>query len=268
MAASESPPLFDLVDVGFARDGRQIVDGATWRVMPGDRWALLGPNGAGKSTLLRLALGQIWPTSGLITRHGTEWLDLRDWWRRVGVVAEVVARQIPAQEPAIDTVLSGCLAQLGLKVFTGLEPSDTDRRRAAIALDGVGCGHLAGRPFGVLSQGERQKVLVARALAADPLLLVLDEPCAGMDPGARERFLTWLGSHLPARGGPAVVLVTHHVEEILPVFDRTLVMREGRVIAAGPTADVLTAELFERLYDTRLDRLERAGGRCWPIWGD
>ena len=267
MSILPSPPLFELADVGFERDGRPIVDGASWQVLPGDRWALLGPNGAGKSTLLSLALGQLWPTSGLITRHGAEWIDLRDWRRRVGVVAEVVARQIPAQEPALDTVLSGCLAQLGLKVFTGLEPTDADRRRATTQLERVGCGHLAGRPFGVLSQGERQKVLVARALAADPLLLVLDEPCAGMDPGARERFLTWLGAHLEAGGGPAVVLVTHHVEEILPAFRRTLVMREGRVIAAGPTTDVLTPELFEKLYDTRLARLERAGGRCWPIWG-
>ena len=267
MTAGFPAPLFDLADVGFARDGRPIIDQANWRVMPGERWALLGPNGSGKSTLLRLALGQLWPTSGRIHRLGAEWLDLRAWWRRVGIVADAVARQIPADEPALDTVLSGRLAQLGLKLFVGLEPSPVDRERAAAELARAGCDHLAARPFGVLSQGERQKVMVARALAADPLLLVLDEPCDGMDPGARERFLDWLGNHLRDSGGPAVVLVTHHVEEILPAFQATLVLRAGRVLAAGPTAEVLTQDLFETLYDTRLARFERVGGRAWPIWG-
>ena len=260
-------PLFDLSSVTLERDGRRIVDAASWRVMPGERWALLGPNGSGKSTLLKLALGQLWPSAGRIERVGREYQDLRALWRRIGLVADTIAREIPADEPALDTVTSGCMAQLGLKFFVGMEPSEADRARARVELDRVGCSHLADRPFGVLSQGERQKVMVARALVADPLLLVFDEPCDGMDPGARERFLAWLGEHLRESGAPAVVLVTHHVEEILPAFARTVVLREGRILAAGPTGDVLTRELFETLYDTRLDRLERAGGRVWPIWG-
>ncbi len=109
--------------------------------------------------------------------------------------------------------------------------------------------------------------MVARALVADPLLLVFDEPCDGMDPGARERFLGWLGEHLRGGRGPAVVMVTHHVEEILPAFERTIVLKAGRVLAAGATSAVLTQPVFESLYDTRLARLERAGGRAWPIWG-
>ena len=262
-----APPLFDLTDVVFARGERRIIDGVGWQVGTGERWALLGPNGCGKSTLLKLAVGQLWPTTGRIERLGAEYQDLRELWRRIGIVADTVAREIPADEPALDTVTSGCLAQLGLKFFVGMEPSDADRKRAGMQLDRVGCGHLATRPFGVLSQGERQKVLIARALVADPLLLVLDEPCDGMDPGARERFLGWLGPHLREAMAPAVVLVTHHVEEIVPEFDRTLVLHEGRVLASGPTGEVLTREVFERLYDTRLDRLERAGGRVWPIWG-
>ena len=148
-------------------------------------------------------------------------------------VADTVAREIPADEPALDTVTSGCMAQLGLKFFVGMEPSEADRDRARAELARVGCAALAERPFGVLSQGERQKVMVARALVADPLLLVFDEPCDGMDPGARERFLDWLGDHLHEAGAPAVILVTHHVEEILPAFGKTLVLREGRVLAVG-----------------------------------
>jgi iron complex transport system ATP-binding protein len=109
--------------------------------------------------------------------------------------------------------------------------------------------------------------MVARALVADPLLLVFDEPCDGMDPGARERVLGWLGGHLRDVGAPAVILVTHHVEEILPAFDHTLVIKSGGVLASGKTAEVLTQPVFESLYDTRLTRLERSGGRAWPIWG-
>lgn len=265
---TSSPPLFDLADVGFERDGRRIIDGVNWRVFPGERWALLGPNGSGKSTLLKLAIGQLWASTGSIERLGKEYQDLRDLWRRIGLVAEGVAREIPADEPALDTVVSGVLAQLGLKFFVGMEPTAADRERGRAELSRVGCADLADRPFGVLSQGERQKVMVARALVADPLLLVFDEPCDGMDPGARERFLAWLGDHLRAVGAPAVVLVTHHVEEILPAFDHTIVIKSGRVLAAGTTAEVLSQPVFESLYDTRIERLERAGGRVWPIWGD
>jgi iron complex transport system ATP-binding protein len=260
-------PLFDLADVVFERDGRKIVDNANWRVFPGQRWALLGPNGSGKSTLLKLAIGQLWPSAGRIERLGKEYQDLRDLWRRIGLVADVVAREIPADEPALDTVVSGALAQLGLKFFMGMEPSAADRARGIEELARVGCADLADRPFGVLSQGERQKVMVARALVADPLLLVFDEPCDGMDPGARERFLAWLGDHLGHGRGPAVVMVTHHIEEILPAFDRTIVLKGGSVLASGQTFETLTQPLFEALYDTRLERLERAGGRAWPIWG-
>ncbi|MFM8893417.1 MAG: ABC transporter ATP-binding protein, partial [Planctomycetia bacterium] len=258
---SLSPPLLDLAGVTFERDGRSIVDAVDWRVFPGERWALLGPNGSGKSTLLELAIGRQWPTGGRVERLGREYQDLRGLWRRIGLVNDAVAASIPADEPALDTVTSGCTAQLGLRFFVGLEPTEEERRRAAVELDRVGCSHLAGRPFGVLSRGERQKVLVARALVADPLLLVFDEPCVGMDPGARERFLWWLGEHLAAVDAPAVVLVTHHVEEILPAFGRTLVLRDGAALATGPTADVLTRALFESLYGARLERLERAGGR-------
>jgi iron complex transport system ATP-binding protein len=260
-------PLFDLAGVGLERDGRSLVSGVDWRVMPGERWALLGPNGSGKTTLLSLAVGRAWPTAGRIERLGREYQDLRALWRRVGIVSETVARDIPADERALDTVTSGCTAQLGLRFFVGLEPSAAERDRAAAELARVGCARLADRPFGVLSQGERQQVMVARALVADPLVLVLDEPCAGMDPGARERFLDWFAGHLGGLRAPAVILVTHHVEEILPAVGNVLVLRDGRMLASGPTAAVLTQELYEALYDTRLARLERAGGRLWPIWG-
>lgn len=262
----KSPPIFELDKVDFERGGRRILSGVSWRVLPGERWAVVGPNGCGKTTLLRLAVGQLWPNAGRIFRLGREFQDLRELWRRIGIVADVIAREIPSNEPALDTVLSGGFAQLGLQVFVGMEPREEHRERASAALERVGCSHLADRPFGVLSQGERQKVLVARACVADPILMVLDEPCAGMDPGARERFLDWLGGLLDGGGGPAVVLVTHHVEEIVPAFTHTLALAAGGAIAAGPTAEAISQAVFERLYDTRLARLEQSGGRFWPIW--
>jgi len=263
-------PLFDLDAVGLVRDGRAILDGVTWRVEQGDRWAILGPNGCGKSTLLRLALGRVWPTSGGVRRLGRTLVDLPAFWKRVGWIADTVAGQIPADEPAADTVLSGTVGQFGLRLLPGLEPTAADRDRAGVELARTGLAHLASRPFGVLSQGERQRVLVARAIAADPLCLVLDEPCAGMDPGARERFLGWLAGWLverPAdRPAPAILMVTHHAEEILPAFDHALLLRGGRVVARGATNAVVTREAFEALYDTRLERLDTVGGRRWPIW--
>jgi len=270
MPEPRAAPLFELDSVGLVRDGRDILADVTWRVDQGDRWAVLGPNGCGKSTLLHLALGLLWPTAGTIRRLGRELVDLPAFWKRVGWIADAVATQIPAAEPAADTVLSGTVGQFGLRLLPGLEPTAAGRDRAAAELARVGLAHVAGRPFGVLSQGERQRVLVARAIAADPVCLGLDEPCAGMDPGARERFLVWLTGWLDDRRAlappPAILLVTHHAEEILPAFEQSLLLRAGRVVARGATARVVTREAFETLYDTRLERLEQVGGRLWPIW--
>jgi iron complex transport system ATP-binding protein len=145
-------------------------------------------------------------------------------------------------------------------------PTPIDFVDAAAELERLGCQSLAGKTFGVLSQGERQQVLIARARMARPLLLVLDEPCAGMDPGVRERFLSWLEEQLKKPGTPTVVLVTHHIEEIVPGFANTLILSNGRIHSSGSTHDVVTRETIEAVYGTRLDRLEHSAGRLWPIW--
>lgn len=263
---NRGPAVFELEGVGFDRQERPILAAVDWRLGQGERWALLGPNGCGKSTLLKLAIGMLWPTAGTIRRLGQERLDLREFRRRIGWLTDSTLEQIPPLETALDTVLSGLFAQLGLTLFTGMDIARRDRERAAGLLEQLGCGGLGDRHFGLLSQGEKRKVLVARALVAEPLCLVLDEPCAGMDPGARERFLAWLGGCLAGLDGPAVILVTHHVEEILPEFRGTLVLREGRVLASGPTPEVITPAALESLYGARIDRLEAGGGRFWPIW--
>jgi iron complex transport system ATP-binding protein len=261
------PPLIELDHVGYRQQGVDILVDATWQLAAGQRWALLGPNGCGKTTLLRIACGYVWPTSGIVRRLGHELIDLGELRRSIGWVATDLAPQIPPQERAIETVVSGKFAQVGLKRLGDAQPSDADFAAAHALLERVGCAALADKPFGVLSQGERQQTLVARARMVDPLLIVLDEPCAGMDPGVRERFLAWLDGVSAADSLPAVVFVTHHVEEIMPSFDRTLVMQAGSIVAAGATADVVTADRLAAVYDIAVDRLQHFGGRLWPVWG-
>jgi iron complex transport system ATP-binding protein len=264
-------PLIELAGVGYRQQDVDILVDVDWRLERGEHWAVLGPNGCGKTTLLRIACGYLWPTSGVVRRLGEELIDLGELRRSIGWVATELAPQIPRGERAIETVVSGKFAQVGLKRLGDMQPTDADFAAARRLLYEMGCTALAGKPFGVLSQGERQQTLVARARMVDPLLIVLDEPCAGMDPGVRERFLAWLDAQAaeagaPGASAPALVMVTHHVEEIMPHFERTLVMQQGRIAAAGATRDVVTAGLLHRVYGVAVERLESAAGRLWPIW--
>jgi iron complex transport system ATP-binding protein len=201
-----------------------------------------------------------------VHRLGQELIDLGALRRSIGWVATDLAPQIPPRERAIETVISGKFAQVGLKRLGDMQPTPDDFSAADDLLASVNCTALRDKPFGVLSQGERQQVLVARARMVDPLLIVLDEPCAGMDPGVRERFLHWLDQLAATNALPAIVFVTHHVEEIMPTFDRTLLMHASRIAAAGATEDVVTADRLAATYGVAVDRLERAQGRVWPVW--
>ncbi|QDT71376.1 ABC transporter ATP-binding protein [Lacipirellula limnantheis] len=259
-------PIVELEHVGFRQQQTEILADVSWRLERRRHWAVLGPNGCGKTTMLRIACGYLWPTSGTVRRLGEELVDLGRLRRSIGWVAADLAPRIPADELAIETVVSGRLAQVGLRRLGELQPTEADFAAAGELLDAMRCGELAHKPFGVLSQGERQQMLVARARMVDPLLIVLDEPCAGMDPGVRERFLAWLEQLAGSPTSPSLILVTHHVEEIMPSFESTLVMDRGRIAGAGPTAEVVTAERLELLYGIGVQRLERSAGRLWPIW--
>lgn len=266
-ANDAASPLIAVDHVDYAQRGAEILRDVCWSLQRGEHWAILGPNGSGKTTLLKIACGYEWPTGGRVLRGGEQLIDLRQWRKRIGWIAYDLVAMVPMSDTAVETVVTGRTAQVGLRYLPNFRPTAAEFDEARQRLADIGCSHLADKPFGVLSQGERQQVLFARAQMAAPLLLVLDEPCAGMDPGVRERFLAWLDERLAARDSPATLLVTHHVEEIVPRIERTLVMREGRIVRQGPTDQVVTQEVIETAYDTKLSKLWESGGRRWPIWG-
>jgi len=235
-----------------------ILDGIDWRVAEGQHWVILGPNGSGKTSMLATLTGYMPPTSGTISVLGetygrSDWRELRT---RIGFASTAIVPLISAAEPALETVASGRRAMLG---FWG-ELSSEERAQALDILHLVEADTLTDRLWRHLSQGERQRILIGRALMARPRLLVLDEPCAGLDPVARERFLSFLERLAGAGAAPTLVLVTHHVEEIMPAFTHVLVLKSGRVLAAGEKRNVLTSETLAEAFGARLS-VTAANGR-------
>jgi len=262
-----SDPLLEFREVSFQAGGRTILDHVNWVMRSDEHWALLGPNGSGKTTLLRLATGFLWPNAGgSIWRCGQECLDLRSLRQSIGWVASHLLAAVPPQETAIDTVLSGRFAQWGLRKCSREAIKEVDYQSARDQLANIGAESISERPFGVLSQGEQQRVLIARARMADPLLILLDEPCAGLDPGGRERLLADLAVWLTDPKSPRLVFVTHHVEEILPPIEHALVLGGGRVIHSGRIEEILNTQLLTEVFGTSPCRIEHVGGRRWPIW--
>jgi iron complex transport system ATP-binding protein len=262
----DSETIIELKDVGYCQQQSEILSDINWSLRYGEHWAVLGPNGSGKTTLLKIACGYLWPSSGQVLRLGQELLDLRELRRHIGWITGDLAAQIPAEDTALETVVTGRLGQWGLKQFIGFEPTEQDFADARAMLRGLRCESLIKKRFGVLSQGERQQVLIARARMSDPLLMVLDEPCAGMDPGVRERFLSWLNGTITLTESPAVVLVTHHVEEIMPGVENILMLTNGQIHAAGATQKIITQQCIEDVYGLKLHTLESYDDRLWPIW--
>jgi iron complex transport system ATP-binding protein len=261
-------PILEIEHVSFRAGAHTILKDVCWTVCRGEHWALLGPNGSGKTTLLRIAAGLLWPNAGgRVLRLGQRLIDLRLLRRSIGWVTQSMIPEVPGDERALDTVVSGRLAQLGLKRFHDYSPADADFDAAHDLMRLLRITQLAAKPFGVLSQGEKQAVLVARARMADPLLIVLDEACAGMDPGVRERFLVSLDELLAQPNSPASIFVTHHVEELVPSMSRTLILDGGRVQIQGLTAEVILPHQLETLYGVHVADIYRYAGRYWPIFG-
>ena len=262
---TSSPPVFELLGVSHRFDGHFALEAIDWRVERGQHWALLGPNGAGKTTLLRIIAGYLWPNhGGQVYRDGQTLVDLRELRKSIGWVNSALVARIPAREPAIKTVVSGKFAQIGLVEFQGMHVEQEDYERASWYLKQLDADDIARQSFGTLSQGQQQKVLICRARMARPLLIILDDPCVGLDPGARETLLGSLQQLAWTAGSPSLVLVTHHIEEIMPAFSHTLAIDGGQVVACGNTADLLTEELLTDLYGVSM-QVDQRDGRFWPV---
>jgi iron complex transport system ATP-binding protein len=250
--------VLSLASVGVRRGPAWILSDITWTVRSDERWVLLGPNGAGKSTLLSLAATRQHPTTGQVEILGetlgmTDVFDLRP---QIGLVGAVLTDTIPAREKVRDVVMT---ASWGITGRWREQYDDADARRADRLLRLLGVSDLAERTFGTLSDGERKRTLIARALMSDPEILLLDEPAAGLDLGGREQLVRRLGDMASDPTAPTTVLVTHHVEEIPPGITHALLLREGRAVAQGPVAQVLTNEALSATYGLPLEITRRDG---------
>ncbi|HEY1827033.1 MAG TPA: ATP-binding cassette domain-containing protein, partial [Acidimicrobiales bacterium] len=227
----------------------------------GERWVLLGPNGSGKTTLLQVAGARLWPTEGQVEVLGARLgrVDVRTLRPRISLVSGSVTRQLRADLPARDVVASG---RHGALETWWHRYSAEDWARADLLLERGGVSSVADRPFGVISEGERQQVLLARALMGEPELLLLDEPFAGLDLGARERLLSSLRVLMADAGSPPVVLVTHHCEEIPPGITHAGLMRRGRLMAAGPLEEVITSASVSSCFEVDVS-VGCDDGRWW-----
>lgn len=240
------------------RNGRTILDGVNWSVDERDRWVVLGPNGAGKSTLLNLAAAQLHPTSGQVKVLGetlgkTDVFELRP---RIGLASTAMARRIPANETIIDAVLTAAYGVTG----RWREQYDSfDEEQARAILDEWDLSHLADRAFGSLSDGEQKRAQIARSVMTDPELLLLDEPSASLDLGARESLLASLTSYAQSEFAPAIVMVTHHVEEIPVGITHAMLLKDGGVVAQGPVDEVITEGPLSEAFGLSLEVTKRDG---------
>ncbi|MBD2869508.1 ABC transporter ATP-binding protein [Paenibacillus arenilitoris] len=252
--------IIDIRNVSWDRGDKSILRGVNWTVREGEHWCLLGLNGSGKTTLLNMINGYIWPTEGSMSVLGRTFgeFDLRELRKNIGWVSTSLQQKLYGSETAFKIVLSGKFATIGL--YDRTEPEDEDK--AEELMRSIGCARLMDRAYDTLSQGERQRVLIARALMASPKLLILDEPCTGLDVFAREQLLQMIASVAGQENAPTIVYVTHHVEEILPCFTKTLLIKDGRVFAAKETSGVLTSGTMSEFFGVPVE-IDRHAGRSW-----
>lgn len=262
-AVSQPDPdlLIDFADVTLRRNGSTLVGPVTWQVELDERWVILGPNGAGKTSLLRIAAAETHPTAGRAHLLGEVMgrVDVRELRPRIGLSSAALAARVPGDEKVSDLVMSAGYAVLG-RWREKYENLDSDR--AIDMLENMGGEHLLNRQFGTLSEGERKRVLIARALMTDPELLLLDEPAAGVDLGGREELVERLGDLAADPDAPAIVLVTHHVEEIPPGFTHAMLLQEGAIVAQGPLPEILTSENLSKAFSQSIT-LDQVEGRYY-----
>lgn len=250
--------VLNLTDVSIVRGGNAILDAVNWDVTSDQRWVILGPNGAGKTTLLQIAAAAMHPTKGTATILGETLgsVDVFELRPRIGFASSAMGKRIPPEETVLDTVLTAAYSVTGR---WNEEYEEIDVRRAKRVLGEWKLDRLEDRRFGSLSDGEQKRVQIARSVMTDPELLLLDEPAASLDLGAREELLKLLGGYASDADSPAMVMVTHHVEEIPPGFTHALLLSAGRIVTAGLLGEALTAENLSSAFGLEIEVAESDG---------
>ncbi|XRQ06989.1 ABC transporter ATP-binding protein [Actinomadura welshii] len=253
--------VLQLRGVGVRREGATLLRDVTWTVSEGERWVIVGPNGAGKTTLLQIAAAMLHPSEGKVEILEEELgrTDVFELRPRIGLASSSIADKVPSGERVIDLVLTASYAILGRWQE---EYESTDVSRAVALLDALGCADLIRRTFSTLSEGERKRVQIARALMPDPELLLLDEPAAGLDLGGREDLVARLSAFADDPAAPTMAMVTHHVEEVPEGFTHALLLRSGEIVAQGKVDEVFTAAHLSDTFGLRL-AVERQDGRWY-----
>ncbi|MBN2590360.1 MAG: ABC transporter ATP-binding protein [Sedimentisphaerales bacterium] len=253
--------IVQLQNIIFKRNDRTILNDISWAIEKNQHWALLGANGSGKTSLLKIITGYEWPTQGSVRVFGQRFgeCNLREIRKHIGWVSTALEHRLPEKDSAIEIVLSGIDASMG--IFRDITEKDLKLAQDALAM--VNASDCADRKFGILSQGEQQRILIARALVNQPGLLILDEPCAGLDPAAKVRFLDDL-SHLRNRSdSPTMIFVTHHIEEIDSWINHVVILKNGEVLSSGLKNEVLTTDILSRAFD--MDMLVQKEGQKYYI---
>lgn len=237
-------------EISVIRKGKYLLNNLNWQVGKGQHWAILGLNGSGKTTLLNTINGYIYPSQGKLTVLDKEFgqYDLRELRKSIGWVSTSLQENLYGRDSGLEIVLSGKFATIGLYDHV----SDDDKKEALAILKRFSALDLAERSYNTLSQGEKQKILIGRALMGKPDLLILDEPCTGLDIFAKEKLLTSIEELSQGEDSPTLIYVTHRTEEILPVFTKTLLLRRGQVHSYGDTKDLLTEKNLSDFFETEI----------------
>ncbi|TNJ61876.1 ABC transporter ATP-binding protein [Paenibacillus hemerocallicola] len=252
--------VVDVRNVTWKREDKIVLQNMNWQVDSGEHWAILGLNGSGKTTLLNMITGYIWPTEGQVSVLGHEYgtVDLRELRKSIGWVSSSLQERLHMNDRTQHVVLSGKHATIGLYD----KPDDGDLERAQSLMKQLGVSHLYDRHYHSCSQGEKQKVLIARALMASPKLLILDEPCNGLDVFSREQLLSSIQNLVAQPDAPNLIYVTHHIEEIIPAFTKALLVRSGQIYRSGPTQEVLTGPYLTDFFQAPVE-VEWRYDRAW-----
>lgn len=254
--------MIDLQNITYRREQNELLRGIDWQVRPREHWAILGLNGSGKTTMLNIVNGYIWPTTGKVSVLGHAYgeVDLRELRMSIGWVSLSLQEKLYATDKAEQIVVSGKYATIGLYE----KPDEQDWERAMQLMEQMRCMHLKGRQYQTCSQGEKQKLLIARALMSSPKLLILDEPCNGLDLFSREALLEAIDQLAQSPDAPTLLYVTHHTEEILPIFQHALLLRRGEVFASGRVSEVLTEPSLSSFFESPVEVLNRED-RIWVL---